>query len=269
MATFRMVAGAALLVLASCGSVSGGGDGGTDADGDMDGLDGHDALADTSWYTDATHLDSGVEPGCGVLTAILRDFQTSHPDFEDYTGTEPYTGILEEELGPDRKPIYAHDGPTDQTSGPDEFAEWYHDVPGVNQTFLYDILLEETPPGSGTYLYDNSAFFPLDGVGFGDEGNEHNYHFTTEIHASFVYRGGEIFTFTGDDDLWLFVNHLLALDLGGLHPAVSGTVDFDGQAADLGITVGRTYDMDIFHAERHTDESNFRIETNIDCFIIE
>jgi fibro-slime domain-containing protein len=257
--------------LLACGSVVGGQDGTTDATGDdpagdasTDSLTGHDYYGD-----DAVRLDSGVEPGCGVLTAILRDFQESHPDFEVYSGSGPYTGIVEEELGPDRKPVYAHAGPTDQTSGPEAFAQWYRDVTDVNQTFLYDILLEETPPDSGTYLYDDSEFFPLDGHGFGNEGNEHNYHFTTEIHTSFVYRGGEEFTFTGDDDLWIFVNDRLALDLGGLHPPVSGTVDFDAQAADLGIVAGRTYQMDIFHAERHTVQSNFRISTNIDCFLIE
>ena len=33
------------------------------------------------------------------------------------------------------------------------------------------------------------------------------------------------------------------------------------------LTPGQTYPMDIFHAERHTNESNFRIVTTIECFI--
>ena len=56
--------------------------------------------------------------------------------------------------------------------------------------------------------------------------------------------------------------------LGGLHPSLSQTIDLDTQAAALGIAPGNTYDMDIFHAERHTVNSNFRIETTIDCFVI-
>jgi fibro-slime domain-containing protein len=40
----------------------------------------------------------------------------------------------------------------------------------------------------------------------------------------------------------------------------------DALAGQLGITVGQTYPMDIFHAERHTSESNFRIQTTIECF---
>ncbi|GMU63116.1 MAG: hypothetical protein AMXMBFR34_48790 [Myxococcaceae bacterium] len=67
--------------------------------------------------------------------------------------------------------------------------------------------------------------------------------------------------------MWVFVNRKLALDLGGVHGAESGTVDFDALAPSLGLTVGQTYPFDVFHAERHTTESNFRIETSIECFL--
>ena len=75
-------------------------------------------------------------------------------------------------------------------------------------------------------------------------------------------------TFTGDDDVFVFVNGKLALDLGGVHGPEAGTVDFDAQAGDLGITTGNVYTLDVFHAERHTSMSNFRIETSIDCLVV-
>jgi len=93
-----------------------------------------------------------------------------------------------------------------------------------------------------------------------------NFLFTTEIHVMFTYKAGQAFTFRGDDDLWIFVNNRLALDLGSLHAPEQGVIDFDKQAAALGISVGQSYPMDIFHAERHTSGSNFRFETNISCF---
>ena len=113
---------------------------------------------------------------------------------------------------------------------------------------------------------DDPDFFPLDGLGFNEVTDGHNFHFTTEIHVMFSYQLGQRFTFRGDDDLWIFVNGRLALDVGGLHQALEGTIDFDAQAAALGIMPGGRYRMDIFHAERQTLESNFRIETNISCF---
>jgi fibro-slime domain-containing protein len=225
---------------------------------------------------DAPRIDAGPggpvdanQPACGQLQATIRDFQIAHPDFEEPDGLSDvsYPGLVKPELGADHTPVYAPDGPVrPHTAGPDAFAQWYHDVPGVNQALPYTILLSDD--GHGLYSFSSNAFFPIDGQGFGNEGLPHNFHFTTEVHTTFQYKGGEVFRFTGDDDLWLFINGKLAIDLGGLHPSLSAQVDLDAKAAELGLAKGGTYRMDIFHAERHTDDSNFQIETTIDCFII-
>ncbi|MEY4514495.1 MAG: hypothetical protein RLZZ450_6617 [Pseudomonadota bacterium] len=98
---------------------------------------------------------------------------------------------------------------------------------------------------------------------------DHNFLFTTEAHLRFRYRGGETLTFRGDDDMWLFVNGRLTIDLGGPHVAVSATVALDALAGPLGLKKGETYPMDIFHAERHTDQSNYHLDTTIDLSCIE
>jgi fibro-slime domain-containing protein len=158
---------------------------------------------------------------------------------------------------------------TPTLSTADAFAQWYSDAPGVNMTIEKELQLTESVPGE--YVFDSASFFPLaatEGSGPSPAGHYtgNNYLFTTEIHVRFGYRAGQRFTFRGDDDLWIFVNDRLALDLGSLHGPEQGTIDFDAQAAALAITPGQTYAMDIFHAERHTDGSNFRVTTNISCF---
>ncbi|HEY0135035.1 MAG TPA: fibro-slime domain-containing protein [Nannocystis sp.] len=237
---------------ASTGGTTGGGESTTGAD-------------DTTTGTDDTTTTGGDADCDPVLDVMMRDFKVEHPDFEKYGGNVAYKGLVKEDLGPDKKPVYAAAGPTPQTSGPEAFKQWYNDTPNINQAIPIQLTLTEIMPG--IFQYKSDAFFPLDNQGFGNQGFGHNFAFTTEIHTQFIYNGGESFTFTGDDDMWMFINNKLAIDLGGLHPPDTQTINLDAEAAKLGITKGLVYSMDIFHAERHSTGSNFRIDTTIGCFI--
>ncbi len=292
------------LVLISVGVVAGcsASDSGADLGGTGSPAGGGSSTGSTSSNTGGgLHLssgangskDAGVDGGedCnGTLKVLYRDFkqQASSPDFEmGFKGDVPRRGLIEPLLGSDQKPVFKDSVgcPWDEASptacsnwtvsspvitSKATFDTWYHNTEGVNLAFEKTLVLTETKPGSGLYAYDSTDFFPLlptEGFGItpGCEKNQ-NFHFTTEIHLKFGYVPRQVFSFSGDDDLWIFVNGRLALDLGSMHGATAAKIDFDVQAKALGISPGKTYTMDIFHAERHTDGSNFHVETNISCF---
>lgn len=145
------------------------------------------------------------------------------------------------------------------------------------------------PPHCGPYD-GNPFFFPVDGIPdargdmystaqvstmeYGMDGTtrnevdltgnatKHNFSFTSEVAYWFAYDEDTSATlsFAGDDDVWVYVNGRLALDLGGLHPALAGTVSVNSStAAGYAMTAGNVYEIKVFHAERHTTGSTFKL----------
>jgi fibro-slime domain-containing protein len=255
---------------AGAGSVAGGG-GAAGALGPSGGTAG--SLVLETGGTGGSGEQGGSEAPCETapaLMATVRDFRgydaldmPRHPDFEGVFTS--HQGIVAELLGSDGTPTYAPVGATPATTGPTEFASWYHDTPGVNQRFDVSLPLTADAARPGVFVYDDQDFFPIDGLGFQDGFGEHNFHFTTEIHLEFSYGGGETFTFKGDDDVWVFINERLVIDLGGVYPADAASIDLDQQADKVGLVRGTRARMHIFQAERHTDFSTFRIETSLKC----
>ncbi|ROR32868.1 fibro-slime domain-containing protein [Inmirania thermothiophila] len=210
-------------------------------------------------------LGSGAA-GAVTLTGTIRDFCapdipgtcTRLADFEGAI-TGVVTGMVSPTLNAAGLPDYVGGGAGATNAA--NFARWYTDAPGFNTPIPYALTLTETAPGSGVFSFASSAFFPVDGMGFGNQGRSHNYHFTLHLEGQTSFRAADSFTFTGDDDLWIYVGGRLAIDLGGVHGAASKTITGADLLA-LGLEEDTLYDLDVFFAERHTVASNFNITTS-------
>jgi fibro-slime domain-containing protein len=241
-----------------------------------------------------------------------------HPDFNSFQGTG-LPGAVEDVLGPDGLPVLV--AANGNFSSVARFNQWYRDTEGVNLPLVRDITLEALGDGSGSFVFDSidsldEQFDPILGDGWQNpvaiddlapqvyEGTEsciqadvpnpdapttagatpRNMSFTTETRFVFEYQGGETFEFSGDDDVWVFVNNRLVVDLGGLHEIATGEFTLSAAAAtqgtatvtregppgsaltlpapvaiDTGMQLGGVYEAVLFHAERHECGSNFKL----------
>jgi|CZKU01.1.fsa_nt_gi fibro-slime domain-containing protein len=207
------------------------------------------------------------------------------PDFQSPC-CRNVAGLVAAQLGSDGEPLWGSNG-GGYLSGATNFCWWYHET-GCTEggTNPYDKLvyldlagqpttltLAQQGAGANVYQFSSTSFFPVDGLGWNaganpqvdiaDDKLSHNFAFTSELHYPFTYSASAAaatFNFTGDDDVWAFINGQLVVDLGGVHSAANGSVTIDAnEAKTLGLADGGMYSIDLFQAERHTTGSDYTL----------
>lgn len=129
---------------------------------------------------------------------------------------------------------------------------------------------------NGTNGGDESGFYPLEDLGYEQPGlltatskvnnGAKNGSFTLRGESQFVYNKDSnlYFTFTGDDDVYMYINGVLALDLGGAHGRNSKTVELNKlDPVKYGLVEGQVATFTFFYMERCSDASTFGIKTNM------
>ncbi len=250
----------------------------------------------TLWLNTETNSWTGtfpnVEGTCQYMLAMtVRDFSKDHPDFEYPTLTGNYfiKGMVQPTLGVDDKPVRTTTASTPPVTF-DTFDTWWKtDSTNAAPTMrsyegCFDIPMSKTNDGSWEFdSYRDSpdhGFWPAEGAldHFPGEavtscyvkpppdstiwvtnGPKRNGNFCTESHATFTYAPGQDFAFRGDDDVWVFIDGKLVVDLGGVHTPGYDSIDLD----KLGLTAGKTYKWDFFQCNRQPCGSALRIKTSL------
>lgn len=237
-----------------------------------------------------------------LLAATIRDFDTTHPDFE-----KGWAGVVKKMVMPtldaDRKPVKnplvhfvtaggKHVGDTVDTRLE---VDWFRNS-SYNVETCRDIPLS-LDTATGSYVYDDPNYFPVDdfrtlpdgtanprlNMMTGNDGKTHNFSFCLESHGEFDFRKGQTFRFRGDDDVWFFIDGHLVVDVGGVHGPSRDSVrlsdigwkfvkrNVDGVAmidtvrdtTRTPLVEGRTYPFDFFFCERYAGGSSILIQTDM------
>lgn len=160
---------------------------------------------------------------------------------------------------------------TDNGAGTYSFEAGYSDNPKYVDYDRTNGTISQGTGGTATV-----GFYPLDKLGYEQSGlltttsavgATHNGGFTLRGESQFVYNKDSnlYFTFTGDDDVYMYINGVLALDLGGAHGRNSKTVNLnDLDATKYGLKEGQVATFTFFYMERCSDASTFGIKTNME-----
>lgn len=204
------------------------------------------------------------------LNGMIRDFPSTHPDFVGMV-TGLRTGCIQKVIADGGSPI-ASDSVSNCAIS--QLEDWYSDTHPTGFVKTYAITLDNRQnKQGGIYRFEDNDFFPFDNeisdnkkgryrkhyFSF-DEGRNHNYHFTFDVHFMFAYQAGQTVAINGNDDIWVFINNQLVIDLGGVHTHAGAQIALQNLASTLGLVEGEVYPFALFFAQRQTVSSPLSLE---------
>ncbi|KAM9985480.1 hypothetical protein ACTFIZ_009005 [Dictyostelium cf. discoideum] len=160
---------------------------------------------------------------------------------------------------------------------------------GKNIPINMDLILtlNET---STAYEFSQQEYFPINDQGFNNQSysvpknytdaypnkdwysygySKKNYNYCIKLNSKFTYfNKGEVFNFRGDDDVWVFIDNRLVVDLGGLHTAETGNIKLS-EIKEPELQANRIYDLDFFYCERRATQSSIQISTTLEIFCVD
>ncbi len=221
--------------------------------------------------------------GDGFITESIRDrfgeeftIGHGHPDFEARKDDGKIVkNMVENELGEDGLPVFKQ-CPERYGTTKNSFYMWYRDIPEINKTFYKTLCLTKANQNTKRYEFNSPSFYPLDiNEGFGKTPPyQVNGGFTDEMCFYILYNGDGRIYIKGDDDIWVFINGKLAIDLGGCHAAEQSEIYIDSETRinvfngieysykynqKFDISEGQFVEVRIFHAERCASGSSFNL----------
>lgn len=277
------------------------------------------AMADDTEQT--TEQQAGISLGLhdydrnAINKGHALKFKNAGPEeYNKYVGNDngAYTGIVNKTLTNDGYPTMAADKGSESLDylfggKPDDKAvtsyepagglltldkDGYYGFDADSQKATYNTALSKFTVSKRQCTNQSSTpcFAP-----FGDDSENNKYSFGMNLGAEFYMpEGGKVnnqdmvFDFTGDDDVWVFIDGVLVLDLGGIHQALDGSINFatgkitynreqsHGNSpavtiADAFSKAGETWDstaykthhLSFFYLERGDGGSNCKIRFNL------
>ena len=238
----------------------------------------HKSLLDLSWseVTDGSHKSNFanyLDVAYWMLNTLYKDNNGISQIVPEYTHM-----TLSQETNSAGKTYYVFDGGYDGVTYNANDGSISHVNGSSSKDMVYYTTVSDTTlhpflptTGSTTFRQTNTPYFLDSGASERSAASfetqiGRDYNFSMEGHGQFVFNTEDnlYFTFEGDDDVYLFINNKMVMDIGAAHSITKSTFNLNDYIKECGLKDGEMYDFDFYYMERHSYGSNIRIETNID-----